>query len=580
MRILLNSLFIPIFIICLISSCEYEPSEKYFRDISKNVPFPNLQTVQLNLEDDTICLFSDSLVHFLFSCDNKKIQGVVFYIDDEQKFIEYLSFGNFTIQIEPLEEGFHTLTMELYTSTNTGSIADKIGAESFMVKQVWILNVIKNLNKNIYATNENGYLKIHWDQNKTNYIKNFIVYRNNVEIGSTELSEYIDSSYVGQTANYIVKFKTINNSIRTLNNISLSENFPKLRLLISDKTNYFVYWDKLKYFNAVDSIVLSGKNTAKISTGTDDTICKLNTVIFGDLQKFTLSIYPKNSVLKYKISNEFLMGIPTPFHKDYPIFPLNSDTCIFSSSDTIYKYSVSRNKIVEKFYRPYIAYIDVSPSGKYMTGKYYNNRNVFFSPTDKLNQWANVDLYALVFDFKSTYMPVSDVGTGIITDFNNVYVIDYAKFQILGSYYCIYSTSDKRKISSEGNYLFNPSYYLQLLQYNNNEINLIWQEDRTFTKYFFEFSGTDPDQLVFWDGVTFSIRNCEDFSVIKQFNFNREKVLHVDFHKRKILSFSEGHFYINNLNDGNQLNDILTIFNDGFLINDLLISNNLMYYLE
>jgi hypothetical protein len=125
------------------SSCEYETIAVYNRSVNKNVVAPTIQTVELNLNSDTITIYSDSTIIFKFSSSNQAINSVDFLIDGNLLSSVNSNTGVFNLQYNTLSEGIHSITIQVYTCSGTGSIADHLGAEVFLYSKSWKLNVIK-----------------------------------------------------------------------------------------------------------------------------------------------------------------------------------------------------------------------------------------------------------------------------------------------------------------------------------------------------------------------------------------------------------------------------------------------------
>ncbi len=600
LKVRINIFFLAIVLfIVSINSCEYEPTEKFNRNVNQNVTPPNIQIVSLNINRDTLYLFADTLVDFRFNSNNQAISAVQFLIDNQIKETVNSNTGTFDIQIANLTNGIHKMQINIYTASNTGSIADKVGAEAFVASKTWTLNVIKSLNSQIQTSVENGLLKINWSQPITTYIKEFTIYRNNIAIGSTKLQEFIDSSYVGQGANYAINVITINNSLFPLGDIQISPQSTKLYFVVTRPNKYTIIWDKNKYYNAIDFVKISfipqsGVNKIeqiiKTSNEPNDTICQISNFTFGNTNKYILSIKPKKASYQIITEKDILMGIQIPIPIS-DIYQMNSDTCIINSSGTIYRYSIFQNKIIDNFnykLRTDIqAEIDISPLGKLINVSYGNLEHVTIS-TDNLQIIKDNIITNIVKNFDlniyNINYPISDIGTGIISSKDSLFLIDNNNSLLLSGY-PIYMNTDKSKISTNGDYFFQVDALLNFFQYKNQKINLVWHAPLILRNCYFDFVSNDPNKLVFWDGSTFYLKNCSDFSTINEFNLSTSDLINIDFYLKEILTYDNGHFYVYSLNDGSLLYDVPTQNQQGFLVNKTIIIYGynsliyLMYYL-
>ena len=127
--------------VALLHACEYEPTKIYNRTVNQNVSPPEIQTVELNLDSDTINLYADKVINFNFTSNNQPIEAVIFTIDNNAPVTVASNNGTFTLDYESLTQGTHTLTIQIYTYSGSGSIADHTGAEGFMTSHSWAIIV-------------------------------------------------------------------------------------------------------------------------------------------------------------------------------------------------------------------------------------------------------------------------------------------------------------------------------------------------------------------------------------------------------------------------------------------------------
>lgn len=300
-------------IIAFIYSCEYEPTEKFNRNINKNAISPNIQVVKLNLTTDTIYLTADSLVHFIFNSNEQEINSVVFSIDDSAKATINSDSGTFDIQIKTLKKGIHSLQIAIYSTSGTGSIADKIGAEGFVSSKSWVLVVKKFTNANMKTNVINGLLNISWAKypsydftyyylrKTTQYFNNYVWYSY-----SRTNTGYIDTAYLGEGGTYELGVNNIGAAASVYGNIWLPDEFQylvpsfNLRYKSLGSHQYLIEWSKFKYYGAIDSfkldqIVNSGiQQIVKVTTDPNDTIYNYTGNSNGDLMTFQLKVILKN----------------------------------------------------------------------------------------------------------------------------------------------------------------------------------------------------------------------------------------------------------------------------------------------
>ncbi|MGD0755845.1 MAG: hypothetical protein ABR927_12375, partial [Bacteroidales bacterium] len=93
----------------LLQSCEYNPMEVYERPVTKDVSPPQIQTLVLNINYDTIFLYPEKIINFRFSSSNQEIKMVRFVIDNDPQFTVNSDNGTFDLTYGTLSDGMHTL---------------------------------------------------------------------------------------------------------------------------------------------------------------------------------------------------------------------------------------------------------------------------------------------------------------------------------------------------------------------------------------------------------------------------------------------------------------------------------------
>lgn len=115
-------------------ACEYESSAVYFVDIEQvegEIPYANL-----SFTDSVIYINQSTLFGYTLNFIEQEVYQVEFYLDDRLLKSMGESSGSVLIEVEP---GKHIFEMVIITSTESGSIADKIGAEAFYYTITWTI---------------------------------------------------------------------------------------------------------------------------------------------------------------------------------------------------------------------------------------------------------------------------------------------------------------------------------------------------------------------------------------------------------------------------------------------------------
>lgn len=606
--IALTALFTVLFI-----SCEYEPKGVFNQPVDKDIAPPQIQVVELNLESDNIYLYTGMNVKFLFNTDNQKIKATRFLIDGIVKGIINSNKGEFYIWAADLAEGYHELVIEIYTESGTGSIADKIGAEAFVALKSWSLYMDKSFHPEVKAIPINGLLNITWTPYRATNFKEYVVYRHDdmwaeKEISRSLSNEYVDGTYVGEGGSYIIKVLTSDDSYFILGYLNLRPEIPKINFY-SDSANLVkIKWSRGKYYNAVDSFVVfmgnSGYDYKRVNATNkiSDTVYKTTAACFGDQLYFKLRVVPRKVNLKY-VPREYSQFESWVYDKlgyklrESPRFmemtPVTNDEFIYiSAHDSLVRYSVTQRKIVEKighktpnYYCSEFLSLSVSPSGNYTTSRIGCNMDVLFTLSNNLNSYSPINPENL-FGRSTSAIPVSDIGTGLFSDYNeHIYIYDFISSTVIGTYTSNFPFPLGLKISSNGDYFFEKGDSLRLVGFKNQLFKTIWKVSNSNSVLLYEFNPVNSNQVIFVNGNTLSVKQCDNLSTVNQITLT-DKLLDIDYYKNEILTYKTGHLLVRSFTNGSLIKDIPINFipvdfgdKKCFLINHTIITGDgLLYY--
>jgi hypothetical protein len=579
----------------LFFSCQWEPTGVFENHIDQNTSPPDIEIVDLTLlmEKDTIELYFPS-IYFHFESSNQKINQVRLYINDDLISTLKSNNGIFSFNPSNLYVGYHKLRIELFIASGTGSIADMVGAEGFLLSsKEWIVKVHGNSSYRAAVTMTDGYLKLHWLKYSFNDVAEYIIYRNNVEIGRTTAPEFVDPLYVGQIAEYRIKELLTNGHIRDFASVRAPKMMPKLKFIVGDNNNYSLEWDKPLFYSAIDSIILYGSflntygSVLKKSIDPNDTYYHISDAVFGDTRTFWLMIKPKTYEPNVVVStgpNQFYttasikgdIGYKSPVFKYF--FPISRTEFIYHTNmygsdntaykDSLFRYSVTENRIVERyryvFNNPWsgdnLWYPTTSPNGEFIIANIGSTNSVFVGSCSNFTDNKVVDLSSFL-AFRD-FIPVSNLGTGLILSSAHKYLYDFIDERVLAqittnvafSYY---------DISPDGRYFFLNSSSMNLYSFIDNELTLIKNTSYSplFNTYM-KFDPNEPDTYIGWNSSTklFVRISCIDFSVLNSFTVDEERILDIDFYDRRILSYAQNELVVRSLENGDVLNRVKTSF--------------------
>jgi len=570
-----------------IASCEYNENEIFERNLDTNVTPPNIETVYLDLasDQDTVDLLYNR-IFFSFKSSNQKIKFVIFFIDGDSVGTANSNKGYFDLNYQFLYVGTHKLKIELFTSSGTGSIADSVNAEGFLfTTKEWVIKVHNTSYSNVTTTVANGFLKLRWPKPYEN-ASEYIIYRNYTEIGRTTDCEFIDKGHVGEATDYYVKYiSPYTGDLTTLGWVDVPKEM-NLKFTADKNNNYTVNWGNLKYYAAIGSITIRSCYTNSffdgyaVETTTDisKTGFQIPTSYFGQVRKYQMILLPKYpnplndpSVYdRYAVFGspffEFVIGYPFPIFQNF-MHVSNSEilyhTNMYDHSsicydDTIYRYSLTENKIVDRYrynmpdYEwsdDHYRYPTISPNGNYYFATTVYENTVVIGSANNLSNCSIVDL-SNTLTYYNLKIPISNVGTGIICGSSKKYLYDFINDCSLGYIEESVNPYDYN-LSPDGKYIFISFWHtINMYEYNNDTITYIGQISDAAD--YFHFINNDPHKAIGWNASSkiLKVYNCPDLSVIKSFSLPEDDILDVDYLNNRILSFSPYLLVVRSLTDG------------------------------
>lgn len=286
--------------IVLFVACEYVPSDSNFVGLTPPEDYiPN----QISLNDvplsDTICMYKNTSISIKIKSPND-LQEVVVLLDGAK----YLSLENkslnFDIDPNQLREGVHTLTVSAVFTSQTGSLAEKMGLENYMGELSWHLNVVHNPQDHFmlgHRINEEGFVEIYWknvvpDSVFEKYtVHSGLTQKKDVTISDPSQKSFVDSGYVCGYVYYEVSAFLKDGSFY-LQRHSINTTVPKIYFEDLGLDSLRIFWDR-PYANGRFYL----NNFASGITDTTITIPQL----FGENRQFSLEIRPRNA----KFDNTF-----------------------------------------------------------------------------------------------------------------------------------------------------------------------------------------------------------------------------------------------------------------------------------
>jgi hypothetical protein len=204
-----KNLYLISLLLILTSSCEYEPHGEYFRDIDPVDPEEAL--LQLNLHDTVLYMEGQVDLIYNISFLKQEVLQVEFYLDDWKEATLYNAIDK--VSIDPLD-GRHKLKMVIYSSTESGTLADAVRAEAFVYEKEWTLMVDREGKEPITLNLEEqgGSMVLNWTKKDGIDFHSYVIFRQHNNgffpmdtIWDPEITTLTDHDILGGEISYYVE---------------------------------------------------------------------------------------------------------------------------------------------------------------------------------------------------------------------------------------------------------------------------------------------------------------------------------------------------------------------------------------
>ncbi|MCD6354754.1 MAG: hypothetical protein J7L95_04315, partial [Prolixibacteraceae bacterium] len=494
------------------------------------------------------------------------------------------SLPRFFIALDSYVNGLHQFTIQAFTSSNTGSIADKMGVEGYLYETVWPVLIKHNIEPRVAIKNvqfKNGSAIINWEKydyygfQSYNFNKYSSIEGNkfNFVIHNPYLNGVVDTSYIeGEYAGYRVKLNNLFSS--KYYNFYVAIDPPVVSLLNNGILN--VEWSKSQNKKIFGSYYVTvkapkgGKNEEFKTNLIENTSTTFLTPGFGDSYEIQVRYVPKTFTGPYLNFNSaggrtsYSMGNTMPkFEKGMEIG--STGNVLLFNQGKFYKYSILNNLVIDSFEVADLtnsATIRISPKGEYFCYFTYNKFVLRETAT-----WNMVNSFNVPFlnngNLELRSVSISDKYQLVVVDhFNTLKVVDistgtelYRKTSSPNEFIqmaVVNSEADrilyKIRIYSEN------ENYLRLGKFNGLEISPIGETtiSTSGTNYnVSQFAFIDNQVLLLKNIASYNysweVRNIEDFALIKSIELPKKFVpVAIDFNNLKLVlkyGYSGGYDY-------------------------------------
>jgi len=595
--------------------CEYQTDEIYNRKVNPDVSPPDIQVIDLNIISDTLYVYGSVTIRFKFTAGNLEVKKVSLLIDGEEKGVVFSDGGSFNLSLSNQRPGIHDLSVRIYTTTGSGSLAEEFDAESYTENRTWKLVYLpQGYNLEISSSTEDGLLHLHWNRYLSSDLKEYIVYKRNSsfaysEIYRTRLNEYIDSAYVGEDAEYAIKVVTDDNPEYAQNWFRINSDVIQMSLNMNSSGQYIVNWTKPRYYNAIDTIILwqgladnsNSVHRAMTTTNPNDTVFKVLSGKFGDKMSFYIRLVPHNSAFENSPQGNLLghitgyLGFSYDKDENWTLLPADNDGFIYFDCFKINRYSLSQLKLISELKYQIkncsgclSSAVSSSNTGKYLSNFVYCDETLLFSNTEDLSTYSLHNINNITGPSYHS-LSLADNGTALFHSSQGGYdLYNLVSSSRIGHYNSDYDYQTVQRIAPDGSYFTICTDSLKMIKVSDSSFSEMWK-----IKYlkdylrFYEFNPFNPDEIYFWEGSRLEVRSCNDLSVISSIHLSDLYLLNIDYKNNEFLSYNSGHLLVRSLNDGSVKYDIPVNFDPHYwyfaciLVNHTIVSaKGVMYFLQ
>ena len=497
-KISLSSL---VFILFILQSCTFEPKGEEFVTINPTGSIPNIE-INLNLAVDTIFVPFNQKVTFAYGLHGDKVNWAQFVIngvvqnnrDFAYDVVDYSwTFNDAPGKIYPME-------LKIFTKSQTGSIADKMGAEGFLISRKWIVvitNEDKMASRVIKTDFVNGRLRVEWEKYKGVDFVNYKLYKSMpygtpnsyllATINSSTVTSFVDTTYHGELSGYYI----VNNDRYSGFGPQIQGPLPVIRSENAANGDLVLKWDKPPYYNNLKSYRISLKDRygsmqqiTELPIASGESYMVPNP-LFGHSYEFYITPV---ALSDNHYSTPFLTAFLSTYTTASYGLTIPKYTSILSGEEPVSYMLNDNSSVIMQFdhrtftttrtikYKEIVSQFFLSQNCKYMVTRVNINQKIYLEDLTDSTKSKSINISSSFPQMQYT-ASVSNSGTGIMINNKTAVMYDYINERKLAEILLPGSGSYYSKISGSGNFFFmlttNSSEYYQ---YKDNQMVLLQTE--------------------------------------------------------------------------------------------------------
>jgi hypothetical protein len=594
-------------ILLILQSCTFEPKGADFVKVDPTGKPPDIQ-INLNLAADTLFIPIYSTVTFAYGLNNAKINWVQFIVNgglSNQINIE----PNMTSLSRTFNENAgatYSLEMKIFAKSQTGSIADVVGAEGYLISRKWtivIVNISQLASRITKADFLDGSLKIDWEKYKGMEFKNYKIYKTMpnsqkgsfllATINSHEQTSYIDTTYCGEESQYYI----LTNDTYQGTAYGLKGPIPILTAENTANGALLFKWTKPPYYRNLKGYRISyydnigkAQQMAEIPDATSESF-NIPNPLFAHLYKLYLTPLSKtdnfytqsNSMYYLSTSASAALGQPIPKY-NYALTGQGSMIYLIDQTQQITLFDPLKFTTDKQLkYKESIYKFAVSPNDKYLVSIGLIPKKIYFEDLSDPTKSKSIDISVSIPQTVNN-ISISNAGIGILMTYNKGILYDYINERKLAELNLSGSSSYSNKISASGNFFYLDTYSnFVFYQYKDNQTILlesgINQGDDIVLDCYFLPGNYEKMVRVYHNRI--EILDCNTWTIEKKWLFPNliSHVFNFDIKSGKLLMSVNTKMVLFDVTNGTQ-EELATIDDSVYNMTSFFYSNGFLFWGE
>lgn len=470
-----------ILMLLVFAGCTYSPTGEHFEELDPSGNAPYVE-VELNFDTDTLYVCNNEWISFHYTKKGDKVNWSRFIIDGQETSHNDEKQGGLELYwyFPGFPPGTHTLSMQLYTQSGTGSIADKTGAEGFLLQKDWVLIVTDDwgMGSAIIDTSfENGLLNLKWEKFKGLNFEYYEVYK---YVQPTGLPDQLvatiydqhqttvsDPDYHGENSMYFVR---VNDRYRG-KSIDMDGPLPQLSATNNAQGDIVLHWEKPPFWAALKGYRIMDDEVSWSDTGFSPLYLIDNPLTdsfvvpdpyFGYEYDFWLQLDPKGTAYLENWTRPVFLATraSASYGSNSPKFgwsQIGTENKIYLSYSGLYIFDTETLETSTPKDIPTLFRTHVSLHNNYLIGTQSGSYEMFLYDLNNTSNSKSINLSDKLSNL-GHLASVSDIGTGVVISNQKAVLVDYISEQILAQKELEFRGLNRNHMSGNGNYFILENY--------------------------------------------------------------------------------------------------------------------------